>query len=309
MSNNCGNTGVKEAAATPDPDAPSRVVGIGASAGGLEAVSELLKHLPSNTGMAFVFIQHLEPRQTSRLTDILSRITDMVVEVASDRLRIKRNHIYVMPAGVDLTLSDGMLGMERRTESAGRHLPIDYFFHSLDKEQGSQAVALILPGVGHDGSAGLKCVKEQGGTTFAQDEPSAQHGSMPASATESGYVDIVTTPRKIAAELTRVAQDRRAKGARKRSVPENGLKNIFALLRVRTEVDFSLYRKTTVRRRIQRRMVVHRLDEIDDYFAFLKRNPEEVPVLFREMLIYVTSFFREPETFEVLITAALPRLF
>jgi len=307
MSNNSGTTDLKEAAATPDPDAPSRVVGIGASAGGLEAVSELLKHLPSKTGMAFVFIQHLEPRQTSRLTDILSRITDMPVEVASDRLRMKRNHIYVMPPGVDLTLSDGMLVLERRTESAGRHLPIDYFFHSLAKEQGSKAVAVILSGMGHDGSAGLKSVKEQGGTTFAQDEPSAQHGSMPASATESGYVDIVTTPRKIAAELTRVAQDRQAKGTRKRSVPENGLKTIFALLRARTEVDFSLYRKTTVRRRIQRRMVVHRLDEIDDYFAFLKRNPEEVDVLFREMLIHVTSFFREPETFEVLKTAVLPR--
>src|SRR5258707_656911 len=161
--------------------------------------------------------------------------------------------------------------------------------------------------VGIRASAGLKCVTEQGGTTFAQDEPSAQHGSMPASATESGYVDIVTTPRKIAAELTRLAQDRPAKGTRKRSVPENGLKNVFALLRSRTEVDFSLYRKTTVRRRIQRRMVVHRLDGIDDYFTFLKRNPEEVDVLFREMLIHVTSFFREPETFEVLKTAVLPR--
>jgi two-component system CheB/CheR fusion protein len=308
MSNNSGTTDLKEVPATPVLDDPSRVVGIGASAGGLEAVSELLKHLPSKTGMAFVFIQHLEPRQTSRLTDILSRITDMVVEVASDRLRMRRNHIYVMPPGADLTLSDGVLILERRTESAGRHLPIDYFFHSLAKEQGSKAVAVILSGMGHDGSAGLKSVKEQGGATFAQDEPSAQHGSMPASAIESGYVDIVTTPRRIAAELTRLAQDRHAKGTRKRSVPENGLKNIFALLRSRTEVDFSLYRKTTVRRRIQRRMTVHRLDEIDDYFTFLKRNPEEVDVLFREMLIHVTGFFREPETFEVLKTAVLPRL-
>ena len=308
MSKNPGTTDVKEASATPDPDAPSRVVGIGASAGGLEAVSELLKHLPGKTGMAFVFIQHLEPRQTSRLTDILSRITEMPVEVASDQLRMKRDHIYVMPPGVDITLSDGVLILERRTESAGRHLPIDYFFHSLAKAQGSKAVAVVLSGMGHDGSAGLKSVKEQGGTTFAQDEPSAQHGSMPASAIESGYVDIVNTPRKIAAELARLAQDRRAKGTRKRSVPENGLKNIFALLRSRTEVDFSLYRKTTVRRRIQRRMVVHRLDEIDDYFTFLKRNPEEVDVLFREMLIHVTSFFREPETFEVLKTVVLPRL-
>jgi two-component system, chemotaxis family, CheB/CheR fusion protein len=308
MSNNRGTTDGKEASPAPDLDAPSRVVGIGASAGGLEAVSELLRHLASNTGMAFVFIQHMEPRQTSRLTEILSRVTDMPVEVASDRLRMKRNHIYVMPPGGDITLSDGMLILERRTESAGRHLPIDYFFHSLAKEQGRKAVAIVLSGMGHDGSAGLKSIKEQGGTTFAQDEPSAQHGSMPASAIDSGCVDIVTTPHKIATELVRLAQDRPAKGSRKRAVAESSLKNIFALLRTRTEVDFTQYRKTTVRRRIQRRMVVHRLGDVDEYFAFLKRNPDEIDALFREMLIHVTGFFREPETFEVLRSVVLPRL-
>jgi two-component system CheB/CheR fusion protein len=146
----------------------------------------------------------------------------------------------------------------------------------LAKAQANKAVAIILSGMGHDGSAGLKSIKEQGGTTFAQDEPSAQHGSIPASAIDSGYVDIVTTPRKIAAELVRLARDRPAKPSRKRSVAENGLKNIFALFRSRTEVDFSQYRKTTVRRRIQRRMVVHRIEDVDDYFTFLKRNPEEV---------------------------------
>jgi two-component system CheB/CheR fusion protein len=308
MSNNRGTTDGKETSPAPDIDAPSRVVGIGASAGGLEAVSELLRHLPSSTGMAFVFIQHLEPRQTSRLTDILSRITDMPVEVASDQLRMKRNHVYVMPPGGDITLADGMLILERRTENAGRHLPIDYFFHSLAKEQGRKAVAIILSGMGHDGSAGIKSIKEQGGTTLAQDEPSAQHRSMPASAIDSGCVDIVTTPRKIATELVRLAQDRPAKGTRKRAVAENGLKNIFALLRTRTEVDFSHYRTTTVRRRIQRRMVVHHLEDVDKYCAFLKRNPEEVDALFREMLIHVTGFFREPETFEVLKSVVLPRL-
>jgi two-component system CheB/CheR fusion protein len=144
--------------------------------------------------------------------------------------------------------------------------------------------------MGHDGSAGIKSIKEQGGTTLAQDEPSAQHRSMPASAIDSGCVDIVTTPRKIATELVRLAQDRPAKGTRKRAVAENGLKNIFALLRTRTEVDFSHYRTTTVRRRIQRRMVVHHLEDVDKYCAFLKRNPEEVDALFREMLIHVTGF-------------------
>jgi two-component system, chemotaxis family, CheB/CheR fusion protein len=308
MSNNPETTDVKGRPAESDPDSPSRVVGIGASAGGLEAVSELLKHLPSNTGMTFVFIQHLEPRQTSRLTDILSRITDMPVEVATDRLRMRRNHLYVMSPGLDITLSDGVLVLERRTESAGKHLPIDSFFHSLAKEQKSKAVAIILSGMGHDGSAGLKSIKEQGGTVFAQDEPSAQHGSMPAAAIDSGYVDIVTTPRKIAAELVRLAQERPKKGQKKRSVAENSLRSIFSLLRSKSEVDFTQYRKTTVRRRIQRRMVVHRIDNMDDYFALLKRNPEELDALFREMLIHVTSFFREPETFEALRSIVLPRL-
>jgi len=308
MRNNRGTTNDKAARVVPESDTPTRVVGIGASAGGLEAVSDLLRHLPSDTGMAFVFIQHLEPRQTSRLTEILSRITDMPVEVASDRLRMVRNHFYVMPPGADISMSDGSLILEERTDSAGRHLPIDYFFHSLAKEQGSKAVAIILSGMGHDGSAGLKSIKEQGGTTFAQDQPSAQHGSMPASALDSGYVDIVTTPRKIAAELVRLAQDRPPKGTKKKSVPQSGLKNIFALLRSRTDVDFSQYRKTTVARRIQRRMVLHRIDDADDYFTFLKRNPEEVDALFREMLINVTGFFREPETFDVLQSLVLPRV-
>jgi two-component system, chemotaxis family, CheB/CheR fusion protein len=308
MSTNPGTSDGNETSGTPESDSPSRVVGIGASAGGLEAVSELLRHLPNNTGMAFVFIQHLEPRQTSRLTEILSRITDMPVEVASNQLRMKRNHVYVMPPGVDITLSDGLLILERRTESAGRHLPIDYFFHSLAKEQRSKSVAIILSGMGHDGSAGLKSIKEQGGTTLAQDAPSAQHGSMPAAAIDSGCVDIVTTPRKIAAELVRLAQNRPAKSTRRRSVTDNGLKGIFDLLRSRTEVDFTQYRKTTVRRRIQRRMIVHRLDGVDEYFTLLKRNPEEVDALFREMLIHVTSFFREAETFDVLQSVVLARL-
>jgi two-component system CheB/CheR fusion protein len=258
--------------------------------------------------MAFVFIQHLEPKQTSRLTEILSRITDMPVEVAVDGLRMRRNRIYVMPPGLDITLLGGTLKLEPRTESAGRHLPIDSFFRSLAQELGNKAVAVILSGMGSDGTAGLKLVKERGGTTFAQDGPSAQHGSMPAAAVDSGYVDIVTSPRKIATELARLARDRPAKEPSKRLIGESSIKGIFALLRAKTEVDFSQYRKTTVRRRIQRRMVVHRLDGLDEYLTFLKRNPEEIDALYKEMLIHVTGFFREPETFDVLQTLVLPRL-
>jgi two-component system CheB/CheR fusion protein len=308
-----GHSEILNSPASPDVSSaaqsvPTRVVGIGASAGGLEAFSELLRHLPKNTGMAFVFVQHLEPKQTSRLTEILSRITEMPVEMATEGLRIEPNRIYVMPPALDITLFDGALQLEPRRDSAGRHLPIDYFFRSLAKAQGSKAIAVILSGMGSDGTAGLKVIKENEGTTFAQDEPSAQHDSMPHSAIDSGYVDIVTTPRKIAAELARLARERPPKAGKKLQTTESSLKSIFTLLRAKTEVDFSQYRKTTVRRRMQRRLVVHRLDNLDDYLTFLKRNPDEIDALYKEMLIHVTGFFREPETFDVLQTIVLPKL-
>ena len=291
-----------------DEDTPFRVVGIGASAGGLEAFSELLRYLPKDTGMAFVFVQHLEARQISRLPEILSRITEMPVEAAGDGLPIRRNRVYVMPSGMDLTLRDSVLQLEPRTDSAARHLPIDNFFRSLAQAQRNKAVAVVLSGMGSDGVAGLKIIKESGGATFCQDEPSAQHQSMPAAAINSGFVDFVATPRKIAAALRRLARDLPSNGSKGRSIPESSLKSLFTLLRAKTEVDFSQYRKTTVRRRIQRRMVVHRLEKLHDYLRFLKRNPDEVHALYNEMLIHVTGFFREPEAFDALQTVVLPRL-
>jgi two-component system CheB/CheR fusion protein len=291
-----------------DMDIPSRVVGIGGSAGGLEAFSELLRYLQSKTGMAFVFIQHLEPKQRSRLPEILSRITRMPVEVATDGLIVRPNHVYAMPAGIDLTVRDGMLKLEPRVDTAGRHLPIDHFFRSLAEAQGERAVAVILSGMGNDGAAGLKAIKEHGGATFAQSERSAQHPSMPGAAVESGFVDLVGTPRNIALELSNLARSKPLRGSKKKAILESSLRSIFTLLRSRTDVDFSQYRKTTVRRRIQRRMAVHRVDTLDDYLSFIKRNPEEVETLYKEMLIHVTGFFREAETFDVLQSHVLPRL-
>jgi two-component system, chemotaxis family, CheB/CheR fusion protein len=291
-----------------DLQLPSRVVGIGGSAGGLEAFSELLRYLPSKTGMAFVFIQHLEPKQRSRLPEILSRITAMPVEVATEGLIVQANHVYAMPAGIDLTVKDGMLKLEPRVDTAGRHLPIDHFFRSLAEAQGEKAVGVILSGMGNDGAAGLRAIKEHGGTTLAQSERSAQHPSMPAAAVESGFAEIVATPRTIAVELSHLARSKPRRSSKKKVIPENSLRSIFTLLRSRTEVDFSQYRKTTVRRRIQRRIAVHRLNSLEDYLAFIKRNPEEVEALYKEMLIHVTGFFREPETFDVLQTVVLPRL-
>jgi two-component system CheB/CheR fusion protein len=308
MSDDLERGNARVASTLSEVNAPSRVVGIGASAGGLEAFSELLRHLPKNTGMSFVFVQHLEAKQTSRLTEILSRITEMPVQVATDGQRMQRDRVYVMPPGLDLTLSDGKLKLEPRTETGGRHLPIDHFFRSLAREQRNKAVAVILSGMGSDGAAGLKMVKESGGMTFAQDESSAQHQGMPRSAVDSGVVDVIATSGKIAEELGRLALSSTAKVAKKRLGSENSLKRIFILLRSKTEVDFSQYRKTTVRRRIQRRMMVHRLEKLGDYLTFLERNPDELDALYEELLIHVTNFFREPETFEVLETVVLPRL-
>src|ERR1700732_1810487 len=308
MSDDLETVNAQVVSALSDVNVPSRVVGIGASAGGLEAFSELPRPLPKNTGMSFVFVQHLEAKQTSRLTEILSRITEMSVELATDGQRMQLDRVYVMPPGLDLTRSDGVLKLEPRTETGGRHLPIDHFFRSLAREQRNKGVAIILSGMGSDGTAGLKMVKESGGMTFAQDEPSAQHQGMPRSAVDSGVVDVVTTPRKIAEELVRLALSPTSKVAKKRPGSENSLKSIFILLRSKTEVDFSQYRKTTVRRRIQRRMVVHRLEKLGDYLTLLERNPDELDALYEELLIHVTNFFREPETFEVLATVVLPRL-
>jgi len=308
MSDDPETVNAQDATDMPEVSAPSRVVGIGASAGGLEAFSELLRHLPRDTGMSFVFVQHLEPKQTSRLTEILSRITEMPVEVAADGVRMQRDRLYVMPPGLDLTLSDGILKLEPRTDTGGRHLPIDHFFRSLAREQGNKGVAVILSGMGSDGTAGLKTVKESGGMTFAQDELSAQHQGMPRSAVDSGIVDVVASPRKIAEELGRLALSPTSKVVKRRPASESSLNRIFILLRSKTEVDFGQYRKTTVRRRIQRRMVVQRLERLDDYLTFLERNPDEVDALYNELLINVTHFFREPETFEVLQTLVLPRL-
>jgi two-component system, chemotaxis family, CheB/CheR fusion protein len=308
MSNNPRSKKKRDKAIAANSDVPTRVVGIGGSAGGLEAFSELLRHLPKNTGMTFVFIQHLEPKQTTRLPEILSRITDMPVEVSADGTVMKQNSIYVMPAGMDLALRGGQLRLQPRTDTAGRHLPIDHFFRSLAEEQGEKAVVVILSGMGNDGTVGIKAVKENGGITLAQDEGSAQHGSMPVAAISSGFIDMVGNPRRIAAELVRLARNRPLKTSRKPALHENSLKAIFTLLRGKTEVDFSQYRKTTVRRRLQRRMAVHRIESLEAYLTFLKRHPDEADILYNEMLIHVTEFFREPETFEVFQSLVLPRL-
>jgi two-component system, chemotaxis family, CheB/CheR fusion protein len=287
------------------------VVGVGASAGGLEAFTELLKHLPQKTGLAYALVQHLDPSRESHLREILSRTTQMPVVEASDGLRLEPNRVYVVPPGASMTVTDGVLQVGPREEGRGRHLPIDRFFQSLAAHRGSKAIGVVLSGNASDGTVGLKAIKAADGITFAQSEDSAKFPGMPRSAVSAGCVDFVLPPEKIAEELARLGGHPylTANQAREPETGQNGdgLKRIFKLLRTATGVDFSNYRQTTIRRRIQRRVTVQRVEE-EEYLKLLEKNPAELQALFHDFLIHVTNFFREPETFAALARHVFPEL-
>ena len=237
------------------------VVGIGASAGGLEAFTELLEHLPADTGMAFVFAQHLDPRHKSNLAQILSRSTPMPIREATDGMRLEPNQIYVMPPDRDMAVFHGALSLMPRPESKARHLAIDYFLHSLVEDQDGNAIGVILSGTASDGAQGLRAIKAAGGITIVQNLESARHDGMPRSAIATGEVDFVLAPKDIAAELARIGRHPRVDRGRLSEAGEDmakapdGLQKIFVLLRAATGVDFANYKRTTMHRRISRRMV------------------------------------------------------
>src|SRR5690242_8640617 len=237
------------------------ITAVGASAGGFEAFTELIRELPSDTGMAFVLIQHLDPKHHSMLTELISRETTMSVKEVTDGMRLERNCVFVIPPNTTMTLSDHALKLAPRGEVPGTHMAIDHFMRSLAEEQGSRAIGVILSGFGSDGTLGLAEIQAQGGVTFAQDESTAKYDGMPRSAIAAGCVDFVLPPAEIARELTRIARhpyvSRPPKGEAAELVPEqhNGLNTIFQMIRKSTGVDFTHYRHTTIRRRIQRRMI------------------------------------------------------
>ncbi len=285
------------------------IVGIGASAGGLEAFTQVLHALPTDTGMAFVLIQHLDPTHASMLTDILSRATVMRVAEVRDQLAVQPNYVYVIPPGVNMVVAGGILRLSPRTEPRGQHRPIDHFLRSLAEDQGHRAIGVILSGSATDGTLGLEAIKAEGGITFAQDD-TAHHTSMPLSAVAAGCVDFVLPPAAIAQELTRIsrhpyvapggADDLEAK------VAAPNLGRILEQLRIATGVDFEHYKRNTLYRRISRRVVLHKLEGLQDYGQFLQRNPAEVEALYRDLLISVTSFFRDPTAFQVLKSTVFP---
>jgi two-component system, chemotaxis family, CheB/CheR fusion protein len=285
------------------------VVGVGASAGGLEAFTKLLAHLPLHTGMGFVFIQHLDPRHHSMLKDILSRATEMPVKEVKGGMRVEPDNVYVIPPGTQMSLADGSFRLVARS-GRGRQMPIDYFLRSLAEQYQAQAVGVVLSGSLSDGALGLTAIKAEGGITFAQDESSAKFQDMPRAAISAGVVDFVLPPEQIARELVRIGRHPHVEAARPTTPAKDGSARdrILALLRAGTGVDFRLYRQSTVKRRISRRMVLNKIDRLEDYADFLKKNSGEVQALYDDMLITVTSFFRDPESFEALKKRIFPRI-
>jgi two-component system, chemotaxis family, CheB/CheR fusion protein len=291
------------------------IVAIGASAGGLEAFTELVRALPANTGMAFVLVQHLDPTHHSMLTELVSKSTSMSVAEVKNGMNVQANHVYVIPPNCMMTIANRVLQLNPREDLYAARMTVDHFMRSLAEDQGGRSVGVILSGSGTDGTLGLAEIQAQGGVTFAQDETTARHDGMPRSAIASGAVDFVLPPKEIARELVRIAangfvvpSERDEPEQLPEGEPPPALHTIFQLLRKSSGVDFAHYRYTTIRRRIQRRMVVHKIESIEDYVKYLQQNPAEVKALYQDMLINVTSFFRNPTVFDNLKTIVYPSI-
>ncbi len=285
-------------------------VGVGASAGGLEAFTELLRHLPPNTGMAFVLVQHLAPHHESVLPELLSSKTGMPVVQVHNDTRLQPDHVYVIPPNSLMLVRDRTLTLEARPATEEKFRPIDAFFNSLAVEFGSSAIGIVLSGTASDGTLGLKTIKGEGGITFAQNQ-TARFDGMPRSAIAAGVVDFILPPRRIAEELVAIAQRTRhlqvAEGTFT-SGDGSTLHRLLSLLRKHTGVDFTQYKQPTILRRLNRRMLVRKSESLEQYFELLQNEPEEIKALFDDLLINVTDFFRDPDVFESAKRVAFPSM-
>ena len=310
-----GPTEVKVEAA-PAPASEMRpgfpIVGIGASAGGLEALEAFFKAMPADSGIGFVLVVHLDPTHISILPELLQKRTKMRVCQVKDGMQVEPNHVYVIPPNKDLTILNSTLQLTELSQPRGTNLPIDSFLRSLAQDQERNAVCIILSGTGSDGTLGVKAIKGGVGMVMVQDEQSAKYEGMPRSALATGLVDYVLPPGKMPQQLVKYTRHATQKAV-PRIAPVEGpipsaLQKIFVILRTRTNHDFSLYKKNTICRRIERRMNVHQIDDIADYVRYLQEGEREAGILFKELLIGVTNFFRDPEAFEILRTQTLPKL-
>ncbi|HYV20159.1 MAG TPA: chemotaxis protein CheB [Verrucomicrobiae bacterium] len=289
------------------------VVGVGASAGGLEAFSAVLEHLPADTGMAIVFVSHLDPKHESILTSLLARKTSMPVREAKHGMVLEPDHVYVIPRNTRMGIDKSTLTLSRRLEAPAKNLPIDHFLASLARDRGPRAIGVILSGTASDGTLGLAAIRNAGGISIAQDPGTARYDGMPRSAIRANAADFVLPPREIAAKLSQLARNLRpaagvAAPVESKESPAGGLAEVFARLRERTGVDFSAYKEATVQRRLHRRMTLGKIRSVADYARFLRRTPAELDALYEDLLIKVTGFFRDPKTLERLKTRILPTL-
>jgi len=286
------------------------IVGIGASAGGLEALEQFFENTPKDCGMAFVIIQHLDPTRIGIMPELLQRITSMKVVQVIDRLKVKPNCVYVIPANKSMSMLNGALYLFEPVETHGLRLPIDVFFRSLADDRHEKSIGIILSGMGSDGSLGLKAIKEKNGAVLVQEPGSAKFDSMPRNAIQSVVVDIVAPATELPAKLIAFLQFIPIVKADddKEIINKSNLEKIIILLREQSGHDFSLYKKNTLFRRIERRKGVHQIEKINSYVRFLQGNPKEVEILFKELLIGVTSFFRDTAVWELLREEVLPAL-
>ncbi len=294
------------------------IVGIGASAGGLAAFEAFFSAIPnasgsgSGSGMAFVIVQHLAPDHKSMLTELIRRYTRMQVFEVEDGMVVKPDCTYIIPPNHDMAFLNGALQLLEPTAPRGQRLPIDFFFRSLAQDQHALAIGIVLSGTGSDGTQGVRAIKGEGGMVMAQDFESTHYDGMPRSAVATGMVDFVLPPAEMPAQL--ITYVRHAFGKARERFSTSGLKvdetlkKIFVLLRAQTGHDFSRYKQQTINRRIERRMAVHQIEQVDDYINFMRKNPLEVEALFHDLLIGVTNFFRDPEAFKALEDEAIVRL-
>ncbi len=306
------------------------VVGIGASAGGLEALKELFQELPMDTGMAFVVIQHLDPTHESLAPEILSRSTKMAVREALNRIKVEPNHIYLIPPNSEMAIVNGTLELSaHHSGDRGQQLVIDVFFQSLARDQKSKAIGIILSGTASDGTEGLKAVKTEGGVTLVQDPSTAKYPGMPDSAIRAGLADFILSPKGISQELARMSEhpyvsaicqedkgiedldfksDKILDEKRLSNEDAEAVKKIFVILRNNKKVDFTHYKQSTILRRIHRRMMVRKCDTLKVYLKYLQEHTNEIQALYSDVLINVTEFFREPNSFKIISDEVLPQI-
>jgi two-component system, chemotaxis family, CheB/CheR fusion protein len=285
------------------------IVGIGASAGGLEAFEQFFGHMPADSGLAFVLIPHLDPSHASLLTEILQRAIGMPVHEALDQIPVEANHVYVIPPNRDMAVFHGVLQLTVPEQPRGQRLPIDGFLRSLAEDRQEHAIGIILSGTGFDGTLGCRAILGSGGLTLVQDPATAKYDGMPASAIKAGYASQVLPVDKMPRALLKLAHSHFSHPLEPLAPKTaHGINSILMQLRTLTGHDFSLYKKSTLNRRIERRMLQHAIEDTGVYARFLKENPDEVRALFHELLINVTNFFRDPEAFAVLEQEILPQL-